>query len=157
MILGLIAGEVLRDAARPAAARVRWLVGAGVIGLGSGWLLNALGICPLVKRIWTSSFTLWTGGLCLLLLALAYHVIDVRGRKRWAFPLLVIGMNSIAAYCLHELCVPFVQHTLRTHLGVGVFQLLGDAYQPLLLGGSGLVIFWLILLWMYERRIFLRI
>jgi len=157
MILGLIAGEVLRDGKRAPADRVRWLVGAAVICLASGWLLNALGLCPIVKRIWTFSFTLWSGGLCLLLLAAAYYLIDVRGRKRWAFPLIVIGMNSIAAYCLHELCVPFVQQALRTHLGAGPFQLLGDAYQPLLLGGSGLVIFWLILLWMYQRRIFLRI
>ncbi len=157
MILGLIAGGVLRDGTRAPAARVRWLVSAGVIGLVSGWLLNALGICPLVKRIWTSSFTLWTGGLCLLLLALAYQVIDVQGRKRWAFPLVVIGMNSIAAYCLHELCVPFVQQALLTQLGAGLFRSLGDAYQPLLLGGSGLVVFWLILLWMFKSRIFLRI
>ena len=157
MILGLIAGGVLRDGNRPPAARVRWLASAGVIGLASGWLLNALGICPLVKRIWTSSFTLWTGGLCLLLLAFAYQLIDVQGRKRWAFPLIVIGMNSIAAYCLHELCVPFVQQTLLTHLGAGLFRSLGEAYYPLLLGASGLLVFWLILLWMYERRIFLRI
>ncbi len=157
MILGLLAGAALRDAGRAPAARVRFLVTAGVLSLASGWLLDALGICPIVKRIWTSSFTLWTGGLCLLILAFAYQVIDVLGHKRWAFPLIVIGTNSIAAYCLHELSVPFVQGTLRTHLGDGVFRVLGDAYSPLLLGASGLLVFWLILFWMYRRRIFLRI
>jgi heparan-alpha-glucosaminide N-acetyltransferase len=66
-------------------------------------------------------------------------------------------MNSIAAYCLHELCVPFVQQALLTHLGPALFRSLGDPYYPLLLGATGLVVFWLILLWMYKRRIFLRI
>ena len=157
MILGLLAGGVLRDGRLSPRDRVRWLATAGVVGLASAWLLDALGICPIVKRIWTSTFTLWTGGLCLLILAFAYQVIDVMGRKRWAFPLVVIGMNSIAAYCLHELCVPFVQQALKTHLGLGVFRSLGDAYYPFLLGASGLFVFWLILLWMYKRRIFLRI
>jgi predicted acyltransferase len=157
MILGLLAGETLRDAGRPPADRVRRLVGAGLLAMACAWLLDVLGICPIVKRIWTSSFTLWTGGLCLLILAFAHEVIDVRGYRRWAFPLIVIGTNSIAAYCLHELSVPFVQGTLRTHLGEGAFQILGNAYSPLLLGASGLLVFWLILFWMYKGRIFLRI
>lgn len=157
MILGLLAGGVLRDERRTPSARVRWLAAAGAWGLASAWLLDALGLCPIVKRIWTSSFTLWTGGLCFLILAAAYQVIDVMGRKRWAFPLIVIGMNSIAAYCLHELCVPFAQQTLKTHLGEALFRSLGDAYYPLLLGAAGLAVFWLILLWMHNRRIFLRI
>ena len=127
------------------------------MSLASAWLLDALGICPIVKRIWTSSFTLWTGGLCLWILAFAYQLIDVMGKKRWAFPLIVIGMNSIAAYCLHSLCVPFTEQALTTHLGHGLFRSLGDAYYPLLLGASGFLVFWLILFWMYRRRIFLRI
>ena len=156
MVLGLLAGGVLR-APRPPLARVRWLVVAGLIGLGSGWLLNALGICPLVKRIWTPSFTLWSGGCCFLLLAGFYAVIDVLGRGRGAFPLVVIGMNSIAAYCMTELWPRFIQESLKTHLGEGVFHIFGDAYFPLLLGAAGLLVIWLILLWMYKRRIFLRI
>ena len=156
MVLGLLAGGVLR-APRPPLARVRWLVVAGLIGLGSGWLLNALGICPLVKRIWTPSFTLWSGGCCFLLLAGFYAVIDVLGRRRGAFPLVVIGMNSIAAYCMTELWPRFIQESLKTHLGEGVFHIFGDAYFPLLLGAAGLLVIWLILLWMYKRRIFLRI
>ena len=157
MILGLLAGGVLRDDRRTPADRVRFLAIAGVAGLVSAWIFDALGICPIVKRIWTSTFTLWTGGICLLILAFAYQVIDVMGHRRWAFPLIVIGMNSIAAYCLHSLCVPFVEQALTTHLGRDLFRSLGDAYSPLLLGASGFLIFWLILFWMYRRRIFLRI
>lgn len=156
MILGLLAGGVLKSERTPA-ARVRWLLTAGLIGVASGWLLGALGICPVVKRIWTPSFTLWSGGLCFLILAGAYHWLDVLGHRRWAFPLIVIGMNSIAAYCLYELFAGPIGANLKIHLGDRAFRVLGDAYLPFLHGVAIVLVLWLILFWMYRRRIFLRI
>ena len=157
MLLGVLAADVLRDTARSPADRVRWLATAGVICLASALVLDAAGICPIVKRIWTSTFTLWTGGITLLVLAVTYQVVDVLGRGRWAFPLVVIGTNSIAAYCLHELFRPATTRALTTHLGEGAFRILGNAYYPLLLGATQLAVFWLILFWMHRRRVFLRI
>jgi heparan-alpha-glucosaminide N-acetyltransferase len=156
MILGLIAGGVLRRS-RPPSARLRWLLVAGLAGLASGWLLGAMGVCPVVKRIWTPSFTLWSGGGCFLFLAGFYLVIDALGRRRWAFPLIVIGTNSIAAYLMSWLFMRFVETSLVTHLGAGFFHALGDAYAPLLLGILALTVVWLMLYWMYRQRIFLRI
>jgi predicted acyltransferase len=155
MILGLIAGGVLRSDRMPS-ARVRWLAVAGLVLVGAGWLLGALGICPVVKRIWTPSFTLWSGGVCFLVLAGAYEVVDRRGHRRWAFPLLVIGMNSIAAYCLYELCAHFVGTSLQTHLAA-LFRVLGDPYVPFVEGVAVVVVLWLVLFWMYRRSLFLRI
>ena len=156
MILGLLAGEVLRGD-RPLPAKVRWLAAAGLAGVASGWLLSAAGINPMVKRIWTPSFTLWSGGVCFLILAGAYYAIDVRGHRRWAFPLVVIGMNSIAAYCIYEIGARFTADSLTTHVGPRTFAVLGEAYAPFLLGVATLLVFWLVLLWMYRRRLFLRI
>jgi predicted acyltransferase len=156
MILGLLAGEVLRGD-RPPRAKVRWLGTAGLAGVASGWLLGAAGINPMVKRIWTPSFTLWSGGVCFLILAAAYYAIDVRGHRRWAFPLVVIGMNSIAAYCIYEVGARFTADSLTTHVGPRTFAVLGEAYAPFLLGVATLLVFWLVLLWMYRRRVFLRI
>jgi predicted acyltransferase len=156
MILGLIAGGVLRSP-RPPSVRVRWLLVAGLAGLASGWLLGAMGICPVVKRIWTPSFTLWSGGWCFLLLAAFYLAIDLLGYRRWAFPLIVIGTNSIAAYLMSWLFMRFIETSLVTHLGAGFFHALGDAYAPFLLGVLSLALVWLMLYWMYRRRIFLRI
>ncbi len=156
MILGLLAGGVLRSERTPD-ERVRWLAVAGLIGLVSGWLLGALGICPVVKRLWTPSFTLWSGGWCFLILAGAYWLIDVRGVRRWAFPLIVIGMNSIAAYCLYELCARFIGDSVKTHLGEAAFRAAGDAYLPFLHGLAVVLVLWLALFWMYRRRLFLRI
>ena len=63
-----------------------------------------------------------------------YLLIEVWGRKRWAFPLVVIGMNSIAAYCMAPLCGNFIGQSLRTHLGANAFRLFGRAYEPLVHG-----------------------
>lgn len=156
MILGLIAGGVLRSQRAPS-ARVRWLVAAGVIGLVTGLSLGWLGLCPVVKRIWTPSWVLFSGGWCFLLLATFYAVMDVLRRSTWAFPLMVIGMNSIAAYCIAHLFEGFIYKNLTTHLGRDAFNLFGAAYEPLLHGAFVLLAYWLLLWWMYRRKIFLRI
>jgi predicted acyltransferase len=136
---------------------VKWLVIAGLVGLGAGAALGWLGICPVVKRIWTPSWVLYSGGWCLLLLAGFFAVIEILGTKHWAFPLIVIGMNSIAAYCMAHLFDGFIYKNLVTHLGPNLFNFLGAAYEPLLHGTVVLLMMWLILLWMYRRKLFLRI
>lgn len=156
MILGLIAGGVLRSGRAPA-AKVKWLAAAGVATLIVGLLLGWLGICPVVKRIWTPSWVLFSGGWCFLLLAGFYALIDLGNQRRWAFPLVVIGVNSIAAYCMAHLFEDFIAKALKTFLGQDAFQLLGMAYEPFLHGAGVLLILWLLLLWMYRQKIFLRI
>ena len=156
MILGLIAGGVIRSE-RPPLAKVRWLLIAGVIGLVSGAVIGRLGICPVVKRIWTPSWTLYSGGWCFLLLAGFYVIIDIIGFKFWAFPWTVIGMNSIAAYGMAHLFDAFVFRNLTTHLGPNAFRIFGDACEPFFHGAAVLLVLWLFLFWMYRRKIFLRI
>ena len=68
MILGLVAGDVLRSARDPW-AKVRWFFVAGGALLAAGWSLGALGVCPVVKTIWTPSWVLFSGGWCFLFLA----------------------------------------------------------------------------------------
>lgn len=156
MILGLIAGGVLRrdwDQRR----KLLWLGVAGLASLALGYLLGALGICPVVKRIWTPSWTLYSGGWCLLLLAGFYYIIEMREYRRWAFPLVVIGMNSIAAYLIAHLFETFYASSLRTHLGEELFLVLGKSYEQLLLGGAVLLLYWLTLYWMYRRKLFLKV
>jgi predicted acyltransferase len=156
MILGLLAGRVLRSEG-PAFAKVRWLVLAGVIGLGAGWLIGVTGLCPVVKRIWTPSWVLFSGGWCFLFLAAFYLVLDVWNRRWWAFFLIVVGMNSIAAYLIAHLFDGFIFKALPRHLGASIFNAAGPAYQPLLLGFGVLLVEWLLLFWTYRRKIFLRI
>jgi predicted acyltransferase len=156
MILGLVAGEMLRSE-RPGGEKLRWFVIAGVIGLAVGWLLGAAGICPVVKRIWTPSWVLYSGGWCLLGMAAFYALIDVGGWRRWAFPLTVIGMNSIAAYLMDHLFPSFLRDAWKTHLGPNAFKILGPAYEQFLLGACVVATLWLILYAMWRKKIFLRI
>jgi heparan-alpha-glucosaminide N-acetyltransferase len=156
MILGLLAGGILRRTG-PSRGKVQWLAVAGCISLAAGWGLCEAGLCPVVKRIWTPSWVLYSGGWCFLFLAAFYAVLDVVKLRFWAFPLQVIGMNSIAAYCMADICQPFITHNLTTHLGTKLFTVAGHAFEPLLRGAGVLLVLWLILFWMYRRKLFLRI
>lgn len=155
MILGLIAGGWLRE---PGAAwgKVLRFALVGVALAAAGWALDYAGVCPSVKRIWTPSWVLFSGGLCFLLLAGFSSLLDTGLRGGWAFPLKVIGANSIAAYCIAHLIDGFIRASFKTHLGQNVFARAGP-YEPLVSGAAVLAVFWLILFWMYHRRIFLRI
>jgi len=155
MILGLIAGQWLLAAAPK--IPFRKLLLAGVLGLAAGSLLHVAGICPVVKRIWTPSWTLFSGGICFLTLAAFAWIIEGKGYRKWAVPLVVIGMNSIAAYLIAHLLPDFVISSFDTHLGPRVFAFAGRALQPLIQGIAMLLVYWLILLWMYRKKLFLRI
>jgi len=155
MILGLIAGRWLRESSP--VIPLRRFVTAGALFIALGLTLHFTGICPIVKRIWTPAWTLFSGGVCFLFLSAFCWVIEVKGHKRWTFPLLVIGVNSIAAYLIAHLCEDFVASSLLINLSARPFQLLGPGLQPLLFGATVLFVFWLMLLWMYRRKIFLKI
>ena len=130
---------------------------AGLATLGAGWLLGWLGVCPVVKRIWTPSWTLFSGGWCFLILAAFYALLDIWQRRAWAFPLMVIGMNSIAAYCIAHLFESFIQAALKRHLGTQPFAIFGQPYEPLVFGACVLLVLWWILFEMYRKRVFLRV
>ena len=155
MILGLVAGRWLRRFA-PAIPMKRLLL-AGVLGIAAGLLLHVTGICPVVKRIWTPAWTLFSGGACFLLLAAFSWIIELKGYRKWAFPLVVVGLNSIAAYLIAHLCEDFIASSLRINVGMTPFQIFGPGVEPLLFGAAILAGFWIMLFWMYRRKVFLRI
>ena len=157
LILGLIAGKTMLNKETNPQQKLRWLVIGGIVLLAAGWALGALGICPVVKRIWTPSWALFSGGWCFLLLAAFYVVVDVANLQRWSLPLRVVGMNSIAAYCLAHLIEEFLRRALETHLGPKFFERFGGAYAPFFEGAVVLFFLWLILYWMFQRKLFLRI
>jgi predicted acyltransferase len=155
MILGLVAGRWLRESAPK--IPMKKLVVAGAAGIAAGLLLHFAGICPIVKRIWTPSWTLFSGGLCFLFLAAFSWVVDMKGYRKWAFPLVVIGMNSIAAYMMAHLWQKFFIDTFRIHLGAHFFAFFGSGVEPLIRGLAVLGAYWAILYWMYRKKLFLRV
>lgn len=168
MILGLIAGQWLYDDTTNLVPHTRGvflrLLGWGVACLAAGWALDYFGACPSVKKIWTPSWVLISGGWCFLLMALFYIVIDAWGWKSLAFPLIVIGMNSIAIYVMVHTIRNFIGDSLTTHIGKGAFLKLAGmlnpdpkVFEPMIFGATILLVLWLILFWMYRRKIFLKV
>jgi predicted acyltransferase len=96
-LIGILTGEWLRSERR-GARKVLGLVIAGAVLMLAGRLLHPY--FPINKNLWTSTFVLFTGGFALLLLAVCYWAVDLRGWKKWAAPFLVFGMNAILAYAL---------------------------------------------------------
>jgi predicted acyltransferase len=164
MIFGLLAGGLLRSE-RPHRDKVVALMLAGAVGIALGWTLDWLGVCPMVKRIWTPSWAVFSSGVAAVALAAFYALIDWANFRRWAFPLVVVGMNSIAMYVLVHLSFGFTSGSLKTHfdyvaeywLARPLFEILGQPYAPIVEGATVLAIFWLVSWWMYRRGVFLRI
>ena len=155
MLLGVIAGRWFHEAA-PRIPLRKFAI-AAVALMAAGLLLHFTGVCPIVKRIWTPSWTLWSGGVCFVFLAAFSWLIDVKKNQKLAFPLAVVGMNSIAAYLIAHLWEEFVLSTFRIHLGMRVLNAFGTALEPFVLGVLAMAAYWLILYWMYRKRIFIRI
>src|SRR5258708_5130493 len=113
-LAGLLTGKWLRSA-RSANAIAFGMAAAGVIAiaLGRTWHLWF----PINKKLWTSSFVLFTAGVALVLLAICYWVADVKQhRGRWTKPILIFGKNAIAAYFLSE-AVAAALYTVKIQAG----------------------------------------
>ncbi|WP_262918554.1 acyltransferase family protein [Telluribacter sp. SYSU D00476] len=156
MILGLLAGQWVK-AATSAGPLLKRLLITGVLLLTVATVLNWSGIAPNIKRIWTPTWTLFSGGWCFILLAGFYYLVDVQQTRRWFMPLIVIGMNSIAAYVLAHTVVGFIDQSFRIHISPQYDQVFGPIYRTLVSGGVALLVQWLVLYWMYKKKLFIRI
>lgn len=156
MLLGLLAGRVLLRDWSPR-RKIFWFIAAAAVCIAVGWLGAVTGVCPIVKRLWTPTWTLWSGGWCFLALAAWYIVVDLWRMSRLAFPFTVVGMNSITAYCMAHFYSAFAFNSLSRVVGRGPFRLFGPAVEPAVYGAAVLACFWVVLYVMYRRRIILRI
>jgi heparan-alpha-glucosaminide N-acetyltransferase len=155
MLLGVIAGRWFHENAPK--IPLRKFAIAAIALMAAGLLLHFTGICPIVKRIWTPSWTLWSAGVCFAFLAAFSWVTDVKGYRKVALPLVVVGMNSIAAYLLAHLWEEFILNSFKIHLGMRFLNMFGAGLEPLFLGVLTMMAYWVILWWMFKKRIFIRI
>jgi heparan-alpha-glucosaminide N-acetyltransferase len=163
MIFGLMTGEFVRRSTQRGRTFLGLLL-AGLLLLAAGWGIAEAGWCPLVKRIWTPSWTLFSTGWTLILLSGFYGVIDGLGWKAWSFPLVVAGMNSITLYLISQTLKPFTRDALQKHtamfwgdLGESGQSFFTGPYRPMLEACAVFAAFWLVLLWLYRQRVFLKI
>lgn len=104
VLLGIWVGIRLRATDRTQAEKCAWMLAMGVVVTILGVLLDWW-LMPINKQIWTPSFTVFTAGLGMLSLGLCFYLADLRGRRRWALPFVIYGMNAIAAFVLAGLLV----------------------------------------------------
>ena len=157
MLFGLMTGEFIRRASNNRRKTFLTLFVAGLLLLGLGWGWQGLGYCPLVKRIWTPSWTLFSTGWTMLILASFYGIIDGLGWKAWSFPLTVAGMNSMVLYMSGQLLRGWTADLLKRHINTDIFQMFGSKYAPMVEANLVLICFWLFVYWLYRQRIFVRI
>jgi predicted acyltransferase len=156
MILGLFAGNILHSE-KTDAEKLKLFLTYGIGGVILGLVLNYAGICLNVKRIWTPTWVIFSGGMCYLLLAFFYWTIDVLQKGKYAKWLMVIGMNSIAAYVMAHTVDSYISKQIFTHFGRDYNSIFGLPYKTLVHGGLVLLFEWLILNWMYKMKIFIKI
>ncbi len=147
-LMGVMAGQLLRGT-KSEQRKVFLLVAWGLACLLAGWLWSFE--TPIIKHIWTGSMVLWSGGWCLLLLALFYWVMDMRGCRRWAFVFTVLGANSIVAYMAPDI-INFHQiaHTVLGGVGEHLPTFAGFLFSTGVFG-----ILWLGLYYLYRKSDFL--
>jgi predicted acyltransferase len=151
-LLGILAGKLLKKKDLSSDLKALRLASTGAIFLllAQIWNLDF----PINKNLWSSSFVMHVGGLSLLLMALFYYVIDVLGFKKWAFFFKVIGMNSILIYISSH----FIKWTYtNTSLFGWLGQLIGDPYNIVVMAITFLLVKWLFLYYLYQKKTFLRV
>lgn len=151
VMLGAFAGKIMKEGKTDRKRVVRILSVAGLVLVGLGLLWNLQ--MPVIKRLWTGSMTLLSGGYCFLLMALFYYWIDYKGHTRGLAWLKVYGMNSITAYLLGEV-VNF--RCVAASVSYGLEQYLGTWY-PVWLTFANYLILFLLLRAMYKCGLFLKV
>lgn len=153
ILFGLMAGEVLL---RPWShmRKIATLVLAGGAGIGLGLLVSEQ--LPLIKRIWTPSFAVYSAGFTTLALAFFYATMEGLKLKFWAFPLVVVGMNSIAAYIMGNIFGGW----FRGLSGAWIAPLqdrLGPQWFEVFKHGLFAAAAWYVLFWLYRRKVFFKL
>jgi predicted acyltransferase len=166
VLLGLLTGSWLQTA-RSGGGKVAWLFFTANILLLLGLCWNA--VLPINKKIWTGSYVLWTGGLAMHFLAMCYWLIDVCGRRRWAWPFVVFGSNAIFVYVASSFAArALVMIKLSGADGAGIglktwlyqtyFASWADPQTASLFYALAYVALWLLpMILLYRLRVFIKI
>ena len=150
VMTGVFASYILQSALA-AKSKLKTLAITGAVMVATGLLLNP--VYPIIKHIWTSSFVLFSSGLCFLLLAFFYLMVDYWHYRRWAMFFIVTGSNSILAYMIGEL---YDFSGLAGVLLHGTQRFLGEWY-PFVLSLGSYAVFWLFFYFLYKKKIFIKV
>lgn len=151
-LLGIYAGNLLKNSPLTMQQKSLQLLVMGIVSLILAQVWNL--VFPINKNLWSSSFVLHVGGWSLMLLAVFYFIIDVKGYKKWAFFFSVIGMNSILIYMSGQ----FINWSYTTQaIFPWLFQLVGDPYSKVMFAVCYVLVEWSFLYFLYKKNVFLRV
>lgn len=167
VLIGAFIGDFLRNKALSPEKKAMYMFAGGVLLALAGWIWNL--DLPFNKPVWTSSYILYTAGLGCAVLSMLYMLIDVKGRKWWTFPLIVFGSNAIAAYIVPIIVKVYILQVWVINTSDGSAISLQQAALHSLVAKLGTVpggwiytisyilCCWLLMLYLYRKKIFLRV
>lgn len=150
-LFGAWAGMLVKSP-RPLGEKVR-ILAAAMAGAFAGGLALAQ-VVPNVKRLWTASFTLYSTGWVLFMMLVFVLLIEGAGFKKPAFPLIVVGMNSIFIYSAGFLVKDSIDRWVRAFSGG--FEFVGPL-APVAQACAVMLVLWTLCYWLYRHRIFLKV
>ncbi len=151
VLIGSMAGFLLRSGRFTPYRNAIFLAASGGILIAAARFLSP--VYPFIKAAWTSTFDLLTAVISLVLLALFYLLVDVWKGEKWSFFLRVIGMNSITIY----LAVRMINFRNTSDFLVGGLKRLFGDFSPVILSMGLLTLEWMLLYFLYQKKIFLRV
>jgi len=151
-LLGIYAGSLLKNSPLTIQRKALQLFVMGIVSILIAQVWNL--VFPINKNLWSSSFALHAGGYSLILLALFYYIIDVRGYKKWAFFFSIIGMNSILIYMSGH----FINWDYTTEgLFKWLLQLVGEPINLVFFATLYVLVKWTFLYFLYKKNVFLMV
>ena len=165
VIIGYAVGRIIQKESNENVV-LQKLIAWGLVGIVSGFAWGVL--FPINKQLWTSSYVLYTGGIGTLFMAFCYWLVDMKNLQKVVRPFVIFGTNSIFVYAASILWAQILlkinfHYSDRMISGKGylyktIFQpLAGDFNGSLLFALSHVLAFWLLLYWMYRKKIFIKI
>ena len=150
-LFGVWTGQLMQSR-RSHAEKMRIIAICAAASLAVGFAIHPWN--PIIKRICTTSFTIYSTGWVLLMLLAFYWIIEVKGYRKWVFPLLVVGANSIFIYSIDQV----LRGWLSRAVGVFTFHFewLGD-FATVAQSCTVLLVMWAMCYWLYRRKIFFKL
>lgn len=153
VLFGIFASLILTEKTITDKKKALYLIGGGLILVAGGYLWSFQ--LPIIKKIWTPSYVLVSGGYSFILMGLFYWIIDILHFKKWTLIFVWIGVNPITIYMLTNI---FSFHGLaRRFVGGNIEILAGEKFFPLLLNTAAITLALLLLRFMYNRKIFIKV
>ncbi len=167
VIIGYMTGNLIRETPKIKVPKTLAIYGWGGIFFGYAWSL----LLPLNKPLWTSSYVIYAAGWALVVLALLIWIIDLKGYKNWTSFFVVFGMNPLFIFALSGIYVRSISRFIKVTEADGTVQngynwLYQHVFTPLssdpkisslLFALSHIVMYWLIGLVLYKKKIFIKV